>query len=171
MPATFFEIGEQISTYGEGGAIERRMLADGDMIGDHTWSHPDVAGAGAFARRPDRRRPRRRSGPPPTASRRACSGRPTGPSAAALISEARSLGFHDDPVGRRPASTGPPRDRDDLATGDRGAHPGAIILQHDGGGNRSETLAALPQEITTLKRQGYRFVTVTQMLGQKLIYK
>ena len=44
VPATFFEIGEQISTYGEGGAIERRMLADGDMIGDHTWSHPDVSG-------------------------------------------------------------------------------------------------------------------------------
>ena len=30
--------------------MDRRMLADGDMIGDHTWSHPDVAGAGAFAR-------------------------------------------------------------------------------------------------------------------------
>ena len=48
--ATFFEIGEQISTYGEDGAIERRMLADGDMIGDHTWSHPDVSGGGTFAR-------------------------------------------------------------------------------------------------------------------------
>ena len=52
-----------------------------------------------------------------------------------------------------------------------GAHPGAIILQHDGGGDRSETLAALPDEITTLEREGYHFVTVTQLLGQKLIYK
>ena len=40
--ATFFEIGDQIAEYGEGGAIERRMLADGDMIGDHTWNHPNV---------------------------------------------------------------------------------------------------------------------------------
>ena len=50
VPATFFEIGEQISTYGQGGAIERRMLADGDMIGDHTWSHANVSGGGSFAR-------------------------------------------------------------------------------------------------------------------------
>jgi len=51
------------------------------------------------------------------------------------------------------------------------AHPGAIVIQHDGGGNRSETLAALPQEIATLRRRGYTFVTVTQLLGQRLIYK
>ena len=53
VPATFFEIGEQISTYGEGGAIERRMLADGDMIGDHTWSHPNVSGRRRVRPRPD----------------------------------------------------------------------------------------------------------------------
>ena len=52
-----------------------------------------------------------------------------------------------------------------------GARPGSIILQHDGGGNRSETLAALPQEIQTLKARGYQFVTVTQLLGQRLIYR
>ena len=51
--ATFFEIGEQISTYGQGGAIERRMLADGDMVGDHTWSHPNVSARRPFARRPN----------------------------------------------------------------------------------------------------------------------
>ena len=51
------------------------------------------------------------------------------------------------------------------------AHPGAIIIQHDGGGDRSETLAALPREIQTLSSRGYRFVTVTQLLGQSLIYR
>jgi peptidoglycan/xylan/chitin deacetylase (PgdA/CDA1 family) len=45
------------------------------------------------------------------------------------------------------------------------------VLQHDGGGPRSETLAALPREIDTLRGEGYTFVTVTQLLGQKLIYK
>ena len=40
---TFFEIGEHIAPYDPGGTFERRMLADGDMIGDHSWSHPDVA--------------------------------------------------------------------------------------------------------------------------------
>jgi peptidoglycan/xylan/chitin deacetylase (PgdA/CDA1 family) len=51
------------------------------------------------------------------------------------------------------------------------AHPGAIVIQHDGGGDRSETLAALPHEIDTLRREGYGFVTVTDLLGQRLIYK
>jgi peptidoglycan-N-acetylglucosamine deacetylase len=51
------------------------------------------------------------------------------------------------------------------------AHPGAIILQHDGGGNRAQTLAALPREITTLKARGYHFVTITQLFGMKLLYR
>ncbi|QNE23209.1 polysaccharide deacetylase family protein [Kribbella qitaiheensis] len=39
----------------------------------------------------------------------------------------------------------------------RGAHPGAIILMHDGGGNRSETVAALDRALTKLSAQGYTF--------------
>jgi len=42
---------------------------------------------------------------------------------------------------------------------------GAIILMHDSGGNRSETVDALPQIITALRARGYRFVTVTGGLG------
>ena len=45
------------------------------------------------------------------------------------------------------------------------------MIQHDGGGDRSQTLAALPQEIATLRGRGYQFVTVTELLGQRLIYK
>ncbi|MGI8428493.1 MAG: hypothetical protein ACR2OB_04145 [Solirubrobacteraceae bacterium] len=33
------------------------------------------------------------------------------------------------------------------------------------------TLAALPGEIDSLRRQGYRFVKVTQLLGLRLIYR
>ncbi len=32
-------------------------------------------------------------------------------------------------------------------------------------------MAALPDEIDTLKREGYQFETITQMLGYRLIYK
>ncbi len=52
-----------------------------------------------------------------------------------------------------------------------GAHNGAVILQHFGGGPRYESLAALPREIDMLRRRGYRFVTVTQLLGLRLIYR
>ena len=46
-----------------------------------------------------------------------------------------------------------------------GAHPGAIILMHDGGGDRSQTIAALPEIIHGLRRRGYRLVTVPQLLA------
>src|SRR5947209_8155114 len=45
--ATFFQLGSQIASYGRG--VDQRMLADGDIIGDHTWDHRDVAGDGPFA--------------------------------------------------------------------------------------------------------------------------
>jgi len=42
--------------------------------------------------------------------------------------------------------------------------PGSIILMHDGGGDRSETVGALERMIPELKRQGYRFVSVPRLL-------
>jgi len=42
------------------------------------------------------------------------------------------------------------------------AKPGAIVLMHDGGGNRQETIKALSVIIPKLKQQGYRFPTVPQ---------
>jgi len=46
----------------------------------------------------------------------------------------------------------------------RGARPGAIILMHDAGGNRSQTVAALPIIIRDLRRRGYRLVTIPRLL-------
>jgi len=45
-----------------------------------------------------------------------------------------------------------------------GARPGAIILLHDAGGNRSETVEALPRIIRALRARGYRLVTVPELL-------
>lgn len=42
--------------------------------------------------------------------------------------------------------------------------PGGIVLMHDGGGDRSATVEALPQIISTLQRQGYKFVTVPELM-------
>ncbi|MBW4618771.1 MAG: polysaccharide deacetylase family protein [Cyanosarcina radialis HA8281-LM2] len=46
----------------------------------------------------------------------------------------------------------------------KGAKPGAIVLMHDGGGDRSKSVKALPLIIAGLKQQGYRFVTVPELL-------
>lgn len=40
---------------------------------------------------------------------------------------------------------------------------GSIILMHDGGGNREQTLKALPQVIRILKDKGYEFCTVDDL--------
>jgi cellulose synthase/poly-beta-1,6-N-acetylglucosamine synthase-like glycosyltransferase/peptidoglycan/xylan/chitin deacetylase (PgdA/CDA1 family)/spore germination protein YaaH len=48
-------------------------------------------------------------------------------------------------------------------------HPwtkGSIILLHDGGGDRSATVAALPLLITSLRAHGYQIVPVSDLLGQ-----
>jgi peptidoglycan/xylan/chitin deacetylase (PgdA/CDA1 family) len=45
-----------------------------------------------------------------------------------------------------------------------GAQPGAIVLMHDAGGNRAETIAALPKIVEALRAKGYRFVTVPKLL-------
>lgn len=41
--------------------------------------------------------------------------------------------------------------------------PGSIVLLHDGGGDRSETIAALPNIIRGLRDRGYRFITLDEM--------
>ena len=43
------------------------------------------------------------------------------------------------------------------------AHNGAIVLMHDGGGDRSQDIEALPDIIDKLREQGYEFVTVEQL--------
>lgn len=47
------------------------------------------------------------------------------------------------------------------------AQNGAIILLHDGGGDRSRTVEALPEIIMGLQERGYRFVSIPQMLNLK----
>jgi len=45
-----------------------------------------------------------------------------------------------------------------------GARPGAIILMHDAGGDRVETVEALPKIIRALHARGYKLVTVPKLL-------
>jgi peptidoglycan-N-acetylglucosamine deacetylase len=169
--ATFFEIGEHISPYDPRGAFERRMLADGDMIGDHSWSHPDMAGLPVSQQRyqlvktVDAIRKATRGFTP-------CLWRPPyGAISRGLVSLARSLGlvtvmWDVDP--RDWALPGVDAIYDNVVSH---AHNGAIVIQHFGGGPRYETVAALPREIDALRHRGYQLVTVAQMLGLRLIYK
>jgi peptidoglycan/xylan/chitin deacetylase (PgdA/CDA1 family) len=165
--ATFFHVGVHESTYGS--AVDHRILADGDIIGDHTWDHANVAGAGSFAAgeiSSARAAIVRESGFTPCLFRA-----PGGAVSPALISLARSMGFITigwdvDPRDWARPGTGA------IYTNVVGnARNGSIVLQHDGGGDRSQTLAALPSEINTLRGRGYQFVTIPELLGLRVIYK
>jgi cellulose synthase/poly-beta-1,6-N-acetylglucosamine synthase-like glycosyltransferase/peptidoglycan/xylan/chitin deacetylase (PgdA/CDA1 family)/spore germination protein YaaH len=47
---------------------------------------------------------------------------------------------------------------------DQVAAGGRIIVMHDGGGDRSQTVRALPRLVAALRAKGYEFVTVTRLL-------
>jgi peptidoglycan/xylan/chitin deacetylase (PgdA/CDA1 family) len=49
--------------------------------------------------------------------------------------------------------------------------PGSIIISHDGGGPRAQTLAAYPLIIRALRARGYRFLTVPELLGFHTVYR
>ena len=44
-----------------------------------------------------------------------------------------------------------------------GAKPGDVVLFHDAGGDRSQTVQALEEILPALKKQGYEFVTVSEL--------
>jgi len=163
--ATFFLIGQQVAGYA---AFPRRALADGDMIGDHTWSHPDVAGGGAFAQGQivsTANAIQRATGFRPCLFRA-----PYGAVSSSLIGLARGLGFTTIQWDVDPQDWARPGSAAIYARIVGAARNGSIVLMHDGGGPRGQTLAALPGIIHTLKARGYGFVTVDQLTGARLRY-
>ncbi len=51
------------------------------------------------------------------------------------------------------------------------AKSGSIVLMHDGGGNRSQTVAALPGIIRKLRSRGFKLVTVTELLRERFVWR
>ncbi len=47
----------------------------------------------------------------------------------------------------------------------RRVRPGSVVLLHDGGGDRSETVVALPMIVSSLRKLGYHFVTLDGLLA------
>jgi peptidoglycan/xylan/chitin deacetylase (PgdA/CDA1 family) len=170
VPATFFEIGDQISEYDPTGSVQRAMLANGDMIGDHTWTHPEMAGLPASEQSSELELTvqaiRHATGFTP------CLWRPPyGDISPSLVALARSLGLLTIMWDIDPRDWSLPGVGEIEGNVITNARNGGITEMHFGGGPRYQTLDALPDIITTLKARGYRFVTISQMLGLRMIYK
>ncbi|KEY99504.1 polysaccharide deacetylase, partial [Sphingomonas sp. BHC-A] len=173
-PATFFVIGENAL---EHPGLLQRIVADGDEIGNHTYDHPNLA---TWSEEPTRlqlnatqrlvqaytgrgmrlfRAPYFGDAEPTTADE-------LGPALAAQKLGYTVVGLHVDPNDwQRPGADAIVRqviDQVHAASADRSAN---IVLLHDGGGERSQTVAALPRIIAQLRAEGYRFVPVSQLAG------
>jgi peptidoglycan/xylan/chitin deacetylase (PgdA/CDA1 family) len=160
VPATFFEVGVLERFFH---ASTARIVADGDVIGDHTQSHAPMERL------------------PPAAQR------------AQLLEQISATGDWGAPFPRLFRPPYGLWDADTLKllrryrmlmvlwtvdTSDyrqpgvaaivhsavSGARPGAIILMHDGGGYRAQTVEAVPLIIDALRARGYRLVTVPRLL-------
>ena len=161
VPATFFEIGQEMPGRE---AIMRQILAEGDEIGDHTMNHVEYPGYGQIAGAAERIE--QYTGFKP------CLFRPPGGAVNSdVIATAGSLGMKTITWDVDPQDWSLPGTSAIYSNIVANTRPGSIVLMHDGGGPRDETLAALPRIIDTLRGRGYSFETVTELLGDKLIYR
>ena len=158
---TFFEIGQEMAGRE---ATMRQILAEGNEIGDHTMHHVEYPGYSEIAEAGARIQAYTHFKP--------CLFRPPGGAVdSSVISTAGGLGMRSITWDVDPMDWSTPGTGAIYSTIVDTTRPGSIILMHDGGGNRSETLAALPQVIDTLRSRGYSFETVTQLLGYRLVYE
>jgi peptidoglycan-N-acetylglucosamine deacetylase len=161
VPATFFEIGQEMPGRE---ATMRRILAEGDEIGDHTMNHVEYPGYGQIAGAAARIE--QYTGFEP------CLFRPPGGAVnSGVVAIAGSLGLKTITWDVDPRDWSLPGTSEIYSNIVDNTRPGSIILMHDGGGPRDETLAALPQIIDTLRAKGYGFETVSALLGDKLLYR
>ena len=164
--ATFFEIGNQMAGRS---AIQRRILAEGHSIGNHSWSHPVLSGGGSLADsqlRSTKAKITSQTGFTPCLFRP-----PYGAKSPALIRIARSHGMLTINWDVDPADWSRPGTGAIISRVMAQVRPGSIILMHDGGGDRSQSVAATGTILRRLAGRGYRVVTVETLLGLSPIYR
>jgi peptidoglycan-N-acetylglucosamine deacetylase len=158
--ATFFEIGQEVPGRAQ---VMKKVLRQGNEIGNHSLHHEVNPSSGSLHE--TNRLIRRATGFRP------CDFRPPdGAVNSGLISRAHAqhmvtVNWEVDP--RDWASPGSSAIASNVISN---AHNGSIVVMHDGGGNRSETVAALPAILSHFRHRGYRFVTVAELLGHEFIY-
>lgn len=157
VKATFFLVGEQVGKHPE---IVRDELRAGMTLGSHSYSHPQPFGA--LSRQDiDREIDQGLAALSELGVRTTLFRPPGGAIPPAVVSAARAKGL------RTVVWTVDPDDWRRGTTADQivqrvlqQTKPGSIVLLHDGGGDRSATVEALPRIIDGLKKRRLAFVTL-----------
>ncbi|MEU2618544.1 bifunctional polysaccharide deacetylase/glycosyltransferase family 2 protein [Streptomyces sp. NPDC007157] len=166
--ATFFVVGTQVVAHPE---LVRRIVAEGHQIGIHTFTHPDLSRLAPWQRSLELRE-----------TQLAVAGA-AGVTSALLrppySSENDALDDADWSVLKQADTAGyvtvlSTLDAEDwqrpgtarvLANATPHGKAGQIVLMHDAGGDRSQTVAALNTLIPRLKARGFQFTTVGAAVG------
>lgn len=152
--ATFFMVGRQANARPD---VVRKVAAEGHLIANHTWNHPDLRRLSASGQKSEvdstAKTLRKLSGQSVTMLR---------PPYGAYNANTRNLGvslimWDVDTMDWKTRSTS-----ETVRRALAGVKPGSIILMHD---IHAPTVAAAPQLISELKKRGYVLVTVDQLLG------
>ena len=158
--ATFFAIGEEERYFSAGSSLE---LRSGDVIGDHTETHPMMASLSAHEQREELVEQIARiellGGPRPRLFRP-----PYGSFDATTLHLLHQLHLLMVLWSTDTSDYTLPGVQAIVQSALAGAHPGAIILMHDAGGDRSETIAALPAIIRGLRKRGLEPVTIPRLM-------
>ena len=168
VPATFFVIGSSALAHPE---LVRQELAAGDDIGSHTYTHVDLGQASGL-----------RDSIELSLTQTVFAGigsintsllrlpYSSVPAAVTLdqyraAKDAAGFGYLSVFATEDPRDWSRPGVPWIVAMSEPPAGQGGIVMLHDGGGDRSETVASLGRIITELQARGDHFVTVSQMSG------
>ncbi|PYX84307.1 MAG: polysaccharide deacetylase, partial [Acidobacteria bacterium] len=179
-PATFFLIGIQADKFGD---ITSRIYGEGHEIGNHTFTHPDISNISHGFMKLELNLTEQLFGsrlgirtvlfrPPYSIDQEPDTADQVRPLETTQDMGYITVGDKIDPNDWREN----PRRTAEQITADVLAHLppcaandqrcGNIILLHDGGGNRSETVRALPKLIEGIRARGFQIVPVYQLLGR-----
>ncbi len=181
VPAVFFVIGQNAEKSPE---LLERMMAEGHEVGSHTFTHPNL---GAVSERREelelnatQRAIQSITGrsttlfrPPYNADAEPRSAEEVRPLDVAANLGYITVGEKIDPQDWNATAVmpdGSTRARTaaeiaKLVIDQVNAKAGNVILLHDGGGDRTQTVRALEEIVPTLQKEGYRFVSVAQLAG------
>ncbi len=156
VPATFFEIGENIVEYPQ---YTRMIATAGYPVEDHTWAHPDLTTipVSQFPFQIDQTQNEisALTGETPT-----CVRPPYDDWDATVLDQIAQRGLTTMSYSVDPRDWSNPGVAAIVSAVVGGAFPGAVVDMHDGGSPRDETVDALPQIINALEAQGYTFVSI-----------
>jgi len=174
VPATFFLIGANAEA--NPGIVER-ILKEGHDIGSHTYTHPNLSDippeAVSLELNATQRLLEALTGRSVVLFRPPYLGdaEPTDADEIVPVEVAQNLGYiavgeHVDPIDWELPGTNKIVQRTlDQIHHAKSDSPRNIVLLHDAGGDRSQTVEALPIIIDKLRAEGYQFTTVANLAG------